>query len=327
MHRKGYVLISVDNMLLHEPARSAPVGWSTWLGTVAGELVVNGRGLHTGRHVTARILPVEAEAQRQGIVFRRVQAGRVLGELPVSPEAWRKQPLCSTLQSETGMTIRTVEHLLAALLMCEIDSATVELNAEEVPILDGGAAQWVQAITGTGRAELPGAKRFLKLLQPFAVTFSKSARYLFSPDPHYMVATSIQPDDFPTDKWRGVITPHSFASEIAPARSYGHARRAVPAILGGYLIGSPILRGAFSAPLAVIARKRVLGGMILPNEFARHRALDLVGDFAVAGAPLLARIKASKPIHERNNIVIRKLLEEKDKWAWVEFDDAGVNSV
>ena len=314
-------MINVENKIIRESLASAPAGWSTRLGTLARELYLEGHGLHTGRRVSVRILPVASERQDQGIVFRRLRSGRLLGELPARPEAWCKQPLCTTLRSKSGMKIRTTEHLMAALLMCEIDSATVELDAEEVPILYGGAAQWVRAIRECGRADLPAAKRFIKVLHQFVVECPDSPSYAISPAQGYMLETDIRPDDFPTNRWKGLLTPATFPIELAAARSYGHLRWAVPAILAGYLTGKPILRGAMSACLAVIARRRVLGGMLFPNEFARHRALDLVGDFALAGAPLLACVKASKPVHERNNIVIKKLLEAQDKWAWIEFGD------
>lgn len=301
------------------PESETPAGWSARLGTLAAELRLSGRGLHTGRRVNVRVLPVGPEAQRQGIVFRRLHNGRVLGEVAVSPGAWRKQPLCSMLQSQDGLKVRTVEHLLASLLMCEIDAATVELDAEEVPILDGSAARWVQAIAACGRVELPGAKRFLKVVRPFQMRFSKACKYAILPAPQCHLTTRIRPEGFPVIKWLGTLTPRTFAAEVAPARSYGFAKLALPAIVAGYLTGRPILRGVLHAPLAVIMNRRVLGGSLFPNEFARHRALDLIGDFALAGAPLLARIQASRTSHSDNHCVIQALLEARDAWVWAEF--------
>ncbi len=138
-----------------------PPGWPTMRGALAKELVVSGRGLHTGRKVTARLRPVNPEAAGQGVLFRRVRHGKMLGVIPATLRAWRKLPLCSTLEGENGLQVRTVEHLLAALLICGIDDVTVDLDNEEVPILDGGAEAWILGIRGVGRTSLPVTRRFI----------------------------------------------------------------------------------------------------------------------------------------------------------------------
>ncbi|MEA3128500.1 MAG: UDP-3-O-[3-hydroxymyristoyl] N-acetylglucosamine deacetylase, partial [Paraburkholderia sp.] len=103
---------------------SAPAGWSHREGTLARPLALSGHGLHTGRRVNVRILPVGTDGPR-GIVFRRMQGADVLAELAVSPALRRGQPLCTMLESADGVRVRTVEHLLASLLTCEIDRAIV----------------------------------------------------------------------------------------------------------------------------------------------------------------------------------------------------------
>lgn len=300
-----------------------PPGWRAEAGTLTEETRVQGRGLHTGRKVTVRILPVPPDAARQGIVFRRIQttrgSSRVLAELPVSPSAWCQQPLCSTLRAENGVMIRTVEHLLAALLLCEIDEAVIELDAEEVPILDGGARTWIRAITTCGRSPLPRPKRFIRVLRPFVAKFKNpDTRYTIDPHPEYTLSCTAKIKDFGRMTWSGVIHPDSFFQEVAAARSYGHVKLALPAILGGFLIGKPILRGARLGSTAAIFNKCVIGGMTLPDEFARHKALDLIGDFALAGAPLLASVRAYRPSHQRNQATIAALLATPDTWEWME---------
>ncbi len=310
------------------PGRIAPpAGWDSIAGTLARELCMHGRGLHTGRRVTVRILPMQPGAARRGIVFRRVKSGQILAELPVRPDLWRKHPLCSTLQAENGAQVRTVEHLLAALLMSEIDEAVVELDAEELPIFDGGAERWIAAIKGCGRVPLTRRKRFIRLLRPFAMEFPEAkSRYVIDPASVYAVSCSCKSAGFPRMRWTGRLTPASFAREVAPARSYGAVKWAIPAIVSGLVAGTPILRGASFSSVAAIWGNRVIGGMRFPNEFARHRVLDLVGDFALAGAPLLGKITVIRPTHERNQKVISALLAAEDAWEWAEFGDNLENS-
>ncbi len=301
---------------------SAPAGWSTHEGTLVRPLSFTGRGLHTGRKVTVRILPVPPGEAPQGIVFRRTDSGRTPAELPVSPDLWRKLPLCSTLQTPDGIRVRTVEHFLAALLMCEIDHAVVELDAEELPHLDGSAKELVAAIKACGRTALPEAKRFIRILRPFAARFDNGSRYRIVPAPDYIVNATTKTRGFTRMRWNGVITPRSFAEQVAPARSYGHLKFAVPALIGGFLTGTPLLRGARPGSVAAIFKGRVLGGMTIPDEFVRHRILDLLGDFALAGAPLIGRVDAGSPTHEYNHECIRRLLAARDAWEWATFSPA-----
>jgi UDP-3-O-[3-hydroxymyristoyl] N-acetylglucosamine deacetylase len=301
---------------------SAPAGWSCREGTLARPLTLSGHGLHTGRRVNVRILPAGTDSPR-GIVFRRMQGDGVLAELAVSPALRRGQPLCTMLESAEGVRVRTVEHLLASLLTCEIDRATVELDAEEVPILDGSAQPWIEAIRACGRTELAHAKRFIRVLRAMKIAYGEGTRderrISIEPSSAYEMAVRNDLKGFGALHWDGPVTPARFAEEIAPSRSYGRVKWAVPAILAGYLRGMPILRGARLSCTAAIVGNRVLGGMRVPDEFVRHRVLDLVGDMAMAGAPLLGRVTALRPSHEMNYRLVAELLATHDAWEWTEF--------
>jgi len=298
---------------------SAPAGWHGDQGTLARSLELSGRGLHTGRRVNVRIVPGEAG----GIVFRRMGNGRALAELPASPSIRLAQPLCTTLQADSGVRVRTVEHLLASLLACEIDHATVEIDAEEVPILDGSAQPWIQAINECGRRSLPARKRFIRVLREVSVEVGEGTKNLRSmsvaPAGRYEMSVRNDLKGFGNLHWDGCITPASFAGEIAPSRSYGRVKWAALAIVAGYLRGVPILRGARLNSTAAIIGSKVIGGMRMPDEFVRHRVLDLVGDLALAGAPLLGRVTALRPSHEMNYRLLAALLADRSSWEWAEF--------
>lgn len=303
---------------------NAPAGWSTSEGTLARELELSGRGLHTGRRVRVRIQPVRGDSARvHGIVFRRVREGREFAVLNVDPALRHAQPLCTMLRRPDGIGVRTVEHLLASLLACEIDHAVVELDSEEVPILDGSAQPWVEAIRACGRVALPAPKRFIRVLQPVVVTDGEGGQrheMRIEPAPRYEMSVRNDLKGFGEMHWEGELTPSTFETQIAPSRSYGRVKWAVPAIVAGYLRGVPILRGARPSSTASIVGSRVLGGLRQPNEFVRHRVLDLVGDLALAGAPLLARVSALRPSHEMNYRLLSKLLVSQGAWEWAEFN-------
>ncbi|KVN96272.1 UDP-3-O-[3-hydroxymyristoyl] N-acetylglucosamine deacetylase [Burkholderia ubonensis] len=300
----------------------APAGWTGSQGTLARELTITGHGLHTGRRVSVRILPADPESGVTGVVFRRVARGRTLVTLAVAPALRRAQPLCTMLRNADGVGVRTVEHLLASLLACEIDHAIVELDAEEVPILDGSAKPWVDAIRACGRVALAAPKRFIRVLRPVVVSDGagdQRREMRIEPAPRYELSVRNDLRGFGDMHWEGALTPAAFAAEIAPSRSYGRVKWAVPAILAGYVRGVPILRGARPSCTASIVGNRVLGGMRLPDEFVRHRVLDLVGDLALAGAPLLARVSAVRPSHEMNFRLVDALLVDTGAWEWTGF--------
>lgn len=306
-------------------AAGLPTGWQPSQGTLARELRLDGHGLHTGRRVSVRILPAAGDTARtRGIRFRRLDGGRELAVLAVDPALRRAQPLCTMLRNPDGVGVRTIEHLLAALLTCEIDHAVVELDAEEVPILDGSAAPWIDAIRACGRTALNAPKRFIRVTRAVTVADGEggSRREMrLEPAPLYEMSVRNDLKGFGDMHWSGALTPEAFATDIAPSRSYGRVKWAVPAIVAGYLRGVPILRGARPSCTASIVGSRVLGGMRLPDEFVRHRVLDLVGDLAMAGAPLLARVTALRPSHEMNFRLVDALLSAPDAWEWAEFGE------
>lgn len=286
-------------------------------GALAKELVVSGRGLHTGRKVTARLRPVNPEAAGQGVLFRRVRHGKMLGVIPATLRAWRKLPLCSTLEGENGLQVRTVEHLLAALLICGIDDVTVDLDNEEVPILDGGAEAWILGIRGVGRTSLPVTRRFIRIKEPYSSAVGNTGRYSVAPSPVYSVDVKLVVHDFAPMAWSYEVNPETFAAEVAPARSYGHLKWVLPAFLHGLFSKTPVARGARPSCVAAICNGHVLGGMKLPNEFARHKVLDMVGDFALAGAPVLGKFTVVQPNHRRNQIFMKRILAQRSVWEWV----------
>ncbi len=289
-------------------------GWSDDQGTLARPVSVAGHGLHTGRRVQLRIDPAPLG---HGIVFRRVRGEQVLGELKAEPGLRLAQPLCTALQTADGLRVRTTEHLLAALLACEIDHALISLDAEEVPIMDGSAQPWIELLRQAGRQAFAVPKRFIEILRTVRVGDGDNRYTSIAPHSSYQLQVRNDLKDFGEMCWEGDLTPASFADEIAPSRSYGRLKWAIPAIAAGYLKGVPILRGARPSCTATIIGSTVHGGMRLPAEFVRHRVLDMVGDLALLGAPLLGRIEAHRPSHEMNYQLASALLEQPESWRWV----------
>lgn len=291
-------------------------GWPAHRGTLARPIRLAGRGLHTGRRCQVALMPAEAG---QGVVFRRLRHGAPLGDIPASWRLHHSQPLCSALKSPEGWLVRTTEHLLAALRACGIDDAVVELSNEELPILDGSARPWIEAIQTAGRTALDVPQRFIQVTGP--VEWRQGAHRLRlepAATPCLEVDVTLTMKGLGEWRWQGELSAERFREEIAAARSFGRLRLAIPAMLYGLARGIPILRGAGPWCAATIVGSRVIGGTRMTDEFVRHKLVDLLGDLALLGAPLLGRLTALRPTHDGNAGLMTALMAQPDAWRWAE---------
>lgn len=273
-----------------------------------------GIGLHTGDRANVKVCPAEAGS---GIVFqRRLSDGRVVS-IPAQRHARISQPLCTALQASDGTMVRTVEHLLAALSALQIDNARIEIDCEEVPILDGSAAPWCEAILRAGRVEFPAPRAMIRVLRTVEVRDGR--RHLrIEPCNHLSISASVELAKFGEMHWTGAISHENFLHELAPSRSFGRLVWALPVKLYARSRGLPILRGANFSTTAAIFGRHVVGGMRVPDEPVRHRVLDLVGDLSLAGHPILGHVKALHTGHELNHALVAELMCDASSWEMVE---------
>ena len=276
--------------------------------TLAGPVSLSGIGLHTGRQVEVTLRPA---APDHGIVVRR-RSGGPAEDVPALHRHYVRQYLCSGIQGASGVPILTVEHLLASLSVFGIDNALVELDGSEIPICDGSALAWCAAIEEAGAAVQAAPRRSLRVLAPVEVRKGDSWLRI-EPDDHFSLTVIYRLRPFAGQSWSGVPTPETFRREIAPSRSHGPLA-AVLAKLYFAATGQPHLRGASPRTVALTIGRHYLGGMRLPDEPVRHRTLDLIGDLALAGLPLIGRVTAMQPGHGLNGAFVHTLMKRKDCW-------------
>jgi UDP-3-O-[3-hydroxymyristoyl] N-acetylglucosamine deacetylase len=271
----------------------------SWQHTLASEFTCVGRGLHGGHRVGMRILPAPPGT---GIRFLRMDVDA--GQRVVTAH-WRnvvESELCTVIANEHGVTVRTVEHLLAALRGCEIDNAVIELDGPEVPIMDGSAAPFVSLLQRIGAVRQPAARRTLFIRQP--VTVSNGDRYaMLLPDPQARITVEI---DFPNpvigrQSYSMTLDPATFAREIAPARTFGFAHD-LRALRSRGLAAGGSLRSAI-----LVDEQRVVNeeGLRFPDEFVRHKLLDCVGDLSLLGMPVIGHLVTYKPGHQLCHQLLR----------------------
>jgi UDP-3-O-[3-hydroxymyristoyl] N-acetylglucosamine deacetylase len=262
----------------------------------------SGVGIHSGRAVNLTLNPSDSG----GVVFRRLDLGDV--EIPL--EAGTAEAENCTVIRSARASVRTVEHLLAALRMSGVDSARVDLDAEEVPILDGSAVPFWRAILAAGTVALPEERRSLRIGRPHRVEDGRSS-VSFEPGPRFGVFYSIEFSHPRVGKQELELdlTPECFGTEVAPARTFGFLKdvehlRSRGLALGASLENTVVLdeSGVLNPPLR------------FPDEFVRHKILDLVGDLSVAGLPLVGRVRADRAGHALHLRAIRSLLADPSLW-------------
>lgn len=283
--------------------------------TLKSLIRASGVGLHSGVKVTMVLRPAAPDT---GIVFRRVDLS-VPVDIPANALVVGDTRMCSCLEKD-GAKVGTVEHLMSAFAGLGIDNAYVDLDAAEVPILDGSAAPFVFLIQSAGIQEQPAAKKFIRVTRPIEVRDGdKWAR--FEPYDGYKLTFSIIFNHPAIDKSAQAVTidfaEQSYVREVARARTFGFMQDVEMLRENGLALGGGLENAI------VLDEYRVLNadGLRYGDEFVKHKVLDAVGDLYLIGHPLLAAFTAHKSGHALNNLLARQLLQERDSWEMVTFEN------
>ncbi|MDR0662186.1 MAG: UDP-3-O-acyl-N-acetylglucosamine deacetylase [Holosporales bacterium] len=284
---------------------------SSFQGTVREPLSFEGIGTHSG---CLAHLVIKPAAEGTGLVFVRTDITDKENHIAVCPQAIKESSLCTTLGNKAGVYVRTTEHLLAALLLQGIDNAHIEIDAEEVPILDGSALAYTQALQKVGRKMQKETRRFLVVKRPVEVREGERRVALLpsSLGLSLTVHCAYQEYQVPRQSYVGVMTTEVFARDIAPARSFGFFQNIEDLRVRGLACGSSLDNAV------VFSEGKPLNteGLRFPDEIVRHKALDMLGDLATLGAPLTAHFLGNYPGHTLNAQLIAALFAHAENWAW-----------
>ena len=280
--------------------------------TIAAPVSIRGLGLHSGKSIHARLLPAPADS---GVVFRRVDLSP-----PAEVRADSRNVVDTRLATCLGYgraRVSTVEHLLAALAALGVDNLTVEIDGAELPILDGSAAQWILLVRPSQLVAQEAPKKFIRVLRRVDWQAQDGRRASFSP---FAGARHEIRIEFPTvpvvrasgRRLRFDLTPQGFIKEIARARTFCHVRDVERMRKSGRA------RGGSLENAVVFDDYRVLnpGGLRYPDEFARHKMLDVIGDCFINGHLVVGCLRATCPGHSLNHALMRELMESRGAWEW-----------
>ena len=284
--------------------------------TIKKTVRMEGVGLHSGENTSAILHPAPVNT---GIVFI---SGGV--HIKASHENVGDTTYATSLQKD-GRKVRTVEHLLAALAGMSIDNVFVELSGGEVPIMDGSAWPFVQALREAGTETQEAPRRYLKIVKPVTVhDGDKSATLLPSPVPRLTYRIDF-PHPMIEDQSRSMdLDQLLFEEELSPARTFGFLREVE------MLRAAGLAKGGSMENAVVMGETQVLNeeGLRFPDEFVRHKMLDAVGDLSLLGMPFIGHLVADKSGHKLNHILVGEVLANRDAWMIVEGEparqDAGV---
>lgn len=286
--------------------------------TIQRPVEISGVGLHSGVPVKLRIVPAPAAT---GIIFRRTDLDNF--ELPAS---WRNVARVSYATSlmRQGVLISTTEHLLSVLYSMGIDNAYVDIDNLEVPIVDGSGQPFVELIREAGLRTYRKRRRYLRIRRPVSVegggkriTIVPADRFLLSCDiffDHPMVGRQTLDME---------VTPERYAYEIAPARTFGFSWEL------DQMRNMGLIRGASLANAVCFDHKGVMNpeGLRFADECCRHKVLDLIGDLALIGKPLLGHVIAERAGHAMHAALVAKIMSDSSLYEVLSFDQLATRVV
>ena len=276
--------------------------------TVRNPVRFSGVGVHTGEQARVVLLPAPADT---GVVFVRTDIRDKDNRIAVSGEAVCKTQLGTVITNAAGVTVSTIEHLMAALVMTGVDNALVEIDGPEMPIMDGSSIDFIRGLDRAGLQPQGAPRRFIEIIDVVEV-IEGDKRATLRPSEDFEVAFEIafasaaigrQAVDLRMDAG-------AFRRELADCRTFGflHEVEALRAM--------GLARGGSMDNAVVIDGDEIMNpeGLRRPDEFVRHKALDAIGDLYVLGAPVIGRFEGVLAGHGLNNALVRALLATPHAW-------------
>jgi UDP-3-O-[3-hydroxymyristoyl] N-acetylglucosamine deacetylase len=276
--------------------------------TVRAPALFAGVGVHTGAYTRVNVRPAAVGA---GIVFVRTDVRDRDNLIPATGEAVCKTQLGTVIGNAAGVTVSTIEHLMAAFAMLGVDNAMVEVDGPEMPIMDGSSLPFVRILDRAGLRPQEAARNYIEILDTVEV-IEGDKRATLKPADGFEVAFTIE---FPTaaigrQSIDMAMDEQAFRDELADCRTFGFLRDVEA------LRAMGLARGGSMENCVVIDDDRVLNpeGLRRPDEFVRHKALDAIGDLYVLGGPVIGRFEGVLAGHALNNALVRALLARPDAW-------------
>ncbi|MEP9396256.1 UDP-3-O-acyl-N-acetylglucosamine deacetylase [Mesorhizobium sp. KR2-14] len=279
--------------------------------TLKSRAMLSGVGVHSGKPVSLHFLPADGDT---GIVFHVIgENGRELRAL--SSEVGSTD-LCTLLGDPAGVHVGTVEHIMGALSGLGIDNLVIEIDGREVPILDGSAIRFVEAIEQAGVETLSAKRRYIRILKPVRIESGASwAEFRPHSGTRFEVEIDFESAAIGRQSFAADMSAEVFRNEIARARTFGFMKDVERLWAAGYALGSSLEN---SVVIGDDGRVINMEGLRYPDEFVRHKTLDAMGDLALAGARFIGCFRSYRGGHRLNAAALRHLLSDHSAFEIVE---------
>ncbi|TIS78582.1 MAG: UDP-3-O-acyl-N-acetylglucosamine deacetylase [Mesorhizobium sp.] len=280
--------------------------------TLKSRATLTGAGVHSGNSVTIHFLPADADT---GVVFQ-LSNGSEDREFHALVSEVGATDLCTMLGDPAGEHIATVEHLMATLFGLGIDNVVIEIDGHEVPILDGSAMAFVEAIDQAGIDTLPVKRRYIRLVKPVRIENGASwAEFRPYDGTRFEIEIDFESPAIGRQLFASDMNADIFRRDIARARTFGFMKDVERLWAAGYALGSSLENS-----LVIGDDNRVInmGGLRYPNEFVRHKTMDAMGDLALAGARFIGCFRSYRGGHRLNAAALRRLLSDRSAFEIVE---------
>lgn len=274
--------------------------------TLALPVTCSGVGLHSGQPVTITLRPAPPDT---GVVFVN-RSGNTGTSLSASIEHRVPTELCTAI-SGNGFQVKTIEHVLSALSGLEVDNVYIDVTAGEVPVMDGSAAPFVHLIQSAGVVAQNRKRPYLKITAPLEVS-EGSKRVRIEPSPTPRITYSIHYDHplIKTQTYVHDCSVNAFENQIADARTFGFLHEIQALWARGLGQGGTLDNTVVLSEDGIVNES----GLRFPNEFVRHKVLDLIGDFSLLGMSFIGHIIAERSGHALHTRLVQQILEQPEKW-------------
>lgn len=282
-------------------------------------MTLDGIGVHGGKPVSINLCPADPDT---GIVFIRTNVPGVRDvEIPAVSSSVTGTQLCTILGDPAGAFVATVEHLMAALSAMGVDNLFVEIDGPEVPVMDGSSEAFVEAIDEVGLEIQKNRRRYIRVTKPIRVEDGDSfAEFRPHVGRRFEIAIDFDCDVIGQQTLDVDLTASVFRHEICRARTFGYMRDVEKLWAAGYALGSSLENSVVIGDDGIVNPE----GLRHKDEFVRHKALDAIGDLALAGAPILGHYKSYKGGHRVNAMALAALLNDETAFTTVTLGDDGI---
>ena len=289
---------------------------STKQNTLAGRIDLSGVGVHSGKPVSISLLPADEDT---GIVFQRSDVS-VLDQvdIPAVVSSVGATDLCTVLGDPAGVHVKTVEHLMAALIALHVDNVVIEVDSAEIPVMDGSSEVFVEAVDQVGLVQQSRRRRYLRVLKEVRFTMGSSWGVF---EPHdttrYEVEIDFEEEIIGRQQFACDLTPDVFRKDISRARTFGFMKDVERYWAAGFALGSSL-----DNSVVICDDNKIINpeGLRYKDEFVRHKTLDAVGDLALAGGQILGCFRSYRGGHKVYAMALQALLSDPSNYEWTDAE-------